>query len=137
MKLIAETACHHEGDFIFLKNLVSEINAKTGADIIKFHLTLDIDEYMAKDHDLYSEIQRWIFSPEEWSDIFHLVKHNPGCNKQDNGDGKLYDHQQVSEKRFLRAPEKITLYGFDWLKGGYVESRVAACKHSDKYHKDD
>ena len=36
IKLIAETAWHHQGDFMFMKKLVTEI-AKTNADIIKIH----------------------------------------------------------------------------------------------------
>ena len=33
MKLIAETAWHHEGNFLFMKKLVSDIINKTNADI--------------------------------------------------------------------------------------------------------
>ena len=40
MKLIAETAWHHDGDYKFFKNLVQQICNKTKADYIKFHLTL-------------------------------------------------------------------------------------------------
>ena len=38
MKLIAETAWHHEGDFIFMKDLVSSISNNTNADIIKIKI---------------------------------------------------------------------------------------------------
>ena len=41
MKLIAETAWHHEGNFDFMKNLVTEIVNKTNADIVKMHITLN------------------------------------------------------------------------------------------------
>ena len=54
MKLIAETAWHHEGDYEFMKNLVTEISSKTEADIVKLHITLDFDEYMDSSHDAYS-----------------------------------------------------------------------------------
>ena len=35
MKLVAETAWHHGGDFAFMKNLVNEIVNNTNADILK------------------------------------------------------------------------------------------------------
>ena len=44
-KLIAETAWHHEGDYDFMKNLVTSICKLSKADIVKFHITLDLDEY--------------------------------------------------------------------------------------------
>ena len=53
-KIIAETAWHHEGDFTFMKNLVTKICKESDVDIVKFHITLDLDEYMNKDHDAYN-----------------------------------------------------------------------------------
>ena len=50
-KLIAETAWHHEGDFIFMKDLVTKICETSNADIVKFHISLDLEEYMSKDQD--------------------------------------------------------------------------------------
>ena len=50
MKLIAETAWHHEGDFTFMTDLVSNISNNTHADIIKMHITLNFDEYMDQNH---------------------------------------------------------------------------------------
>ena len=47
-KLIAETAYHHEGDYPFMKELVTRICETSNADIVKFHITLDLDEYMNK-----------------------------------------------------------------------------------------
>ena len=38
IKLIAETAWHHEGDFVFFKNLINEIVKNTDADIVKMHI---------------------------------------------------------------------------------------------------
>ena len=46
MNLIAETAWHHDGDFDFFKDLVTTIANETKADYIKFHVTLEVDEYM-------------------------------------------------------------------------------------------
>ncbi len=73
MKLIAETAWHHDGDFNFLKSLVSSIANKTKADFIKFHLTLDIDEYMHKDHTAYQWAKERVISKKQWDEIFKIT----------------------------------------------------------------
>ena len=61
MKIIAETACHHEGDFSFMKNLVSEIVTQTNTDIVKMHVTLDLDQYMDFRHDSYEKSKSMLF----------------------------------------------------------------------------
>lgn len=73
MKLIAETACHHQGEFEFMHQLVNTINKKAKADILKLHLTLDLDEYMASDHPLYEDAKKWIFSKVQWEEIVELI----------------------------------------------------------------
>ena len=64
IKLIAETAWHHEGDYGFMKNLVTSICELSKADIVKLHITLDLDEYMNKDHAAYETLKSWVFSPK-------------------------------------------------------------------------
>ena len=76
MKLIAETAWHHEGDFEFMKNLVSEIATKTEADIIKMHITLNFDEYMDPSHEDYTLLKPWLFSKDQWKELVNLVRDN-------------------------------------------------------------
>ncbi len=76
MKLIAETAWHHDGDYKFFKNLVQQICNKTKADYIKFHLTLNVDEYMHDDHPGYSWVNERIFSKEQWEEVFNLTREN-------------------------------------------------------------
>jgi len=73
MKLIAETAWHHQGEFEFMQQLVNTINKKAKADILKLHLTLELDEYMASDHPLYEDAKKWIFSKVQWEEIIELV----------------------------------------------------------------
>ena len=75
-KLIAETAWHHEGDYIFMKNLVTRICEKSTADIIKFHITLDLDEYMSKDHAAYETLKSWMFSSKQWEELIGIVRKN-------------------------------------------------------------
>ena len=72
MKLIAETATHHQGELEFMKQLISAINNQTRADIIKLHLTLNLDEYMTKDHPLYKDSQKWLFEEAQWKKIIDL-----------------------------------------------------------------
>jgi len=76
MKLIAETAWHHQGDYEFMKNLVFEIATKTKADIVKMHITLDFDEYMDSSHDAYGLLKPWLFSKDQWSELIEIVRHN-------------------------------------------------------------
>jgi N,N'-diacetyllegionaminate synthase len=75
-KLIAETAWHHEGDYVFMKNLVTRICEASSADIVKFHITLDLDEYMSKDHDAYETLKSWMFSPKQWEELIGIVRKN-------------------------------------------------------------
>lgn len=76
MKLIAETAWHHEGDFEFMKSLIDSISKKSMADIIKLHLTVDLDAYMTKDHPLYNDLGRWLFNKEQWEAIIITILEN-------------------------------------------------------------
>lgn len=73
MKLIGETAWHHQGDFEFMKQLVSEIEQHTRADIIKLHVTLDLEEYMAEDHPLFNDARKWMFDAMQWREIVGLI----------------------------------------------------------------
>ena len=77
VKLIAETAWHHEGDFYFMKNLVSEICQNSNANIVKLHITLDIDEYMNNDHEAYEMLNSWMFSEPQWTELINIIRaHN-------------------------------------------------------------
>jgi len=73
-KLIAETAWHHEGDFLFMKDLVTKICKESAADIVKMHITLNLDEYMSPDHDSYKMLKEWMFTAEQWSELISIVK---------------------------------------------------------------
>jgi N,N'-diacetyllegionaminate synthase len=75
-KLIAETAWHHEGDFAFMSQLVTSICENSKADIVKFHITLDLDEYMSNDHNAYETLKSWMFSAENWEKLISIVRKN-------------------------------------------------------------
>jgi len=74
IKLIAETAWHHEGDFVFMKDLVTQLSENANADIIKMHITLDFDEYMSRDHDAYDALKKWLLSAEQWETLINIVQ---------------------------------------------------------------
>jgi sialic acid synthase SpsE len=74
MKLIAETAWHHEGDFLFMKNLVSKISKKTQANIIKLHVTIDFDEYMDSSHAAYSQLKSMTFNKEQYMELVDIAR---------------------------------------------------------------
>ena len=76
MKLIAETAWHHEGNFLFMKNLVSQIVENTDVDILKMHITLDFDEYMDQSHDAYSKLRKMLFSKIQWEELITIARKN-------------------------------------------------------------
>jgi len=73
MKLIAETAWHHEGDSNFLINLINELNEKCEADYIKLHITLDIDEYMDHSHPSYSILKKMLIEKKKWEEAINLI----------------------------------------------------------------
>lgn len=74
IKLIAETAWHHEGDFAFMKDLVLRLCTESSADFVKLHITLNLDEYMAKDHPAYQTLAGWILSAEQWKELIDIVR---------------------------------------------------------------
>jgi N,N'-diacetyllegionaminate synthase len=75
-KTIAETAWHHEGDFDFMKDLVTKLCTESEVDIVKFHITLNIDEYMSRDHDAYNMLKSWMLSEDDWEELIALVRSN-------------------------------------------------------------
>lgn len=76
IKLIAETAWHHEGDFGFMKDLVTQICQSADVDYIKMHITLDLDEYMCSDHDAYKTLSSWTLLEEQWESLIGIVRAN-------------------------------------------------------------
>jgi N,N'-diacetyllegionaminate synthase len=73
-QLIAETAWHHEGDIEFMRDLVGKLCDDSKADVIKMHITLDLDSYMARDHDAYNTLKKWVLSEEEWCELIAAVE---------------------------------------------------------------
>lgn len=74
IRLIAETAWHHEGDFDFMERLVHKLCEDSQADIVKMHVTLDLDSYMSKNHKAYGKLKNWMFDEAEWKIFFSIVR---------------------------------------------------------------
>ena len=62
IKLIAETAWHHDGEFSFMEHLLDTILNQSKADVVKMHVTLDFDEYMDSSHSIYNDLKGKLFS---------------------------------------------------------------------------
>jgi sialic acid synthase SpsE len=74
--LIAETAYNHEGDIDYLYRMTDEI-AEMKMDAIKYHLMLDAESYMQKNHPLIEDDKKWLFSELQWTDLLtHAQKQN-------------------------------------------------------------
>jgi sialic acid synthase SpsE len=70
--IIAETAYNHEGDIKYLYQMIEEIDSlKLNA--VKFHLLLNLDSYMKRSHPLYQKIKQWMFTQNQWNDIFSFA----------------------------------------------------------------
>lgn len=70
--IIAETAYNHEGDIRYLSQMIEEI-ASLKLNAIKFHLLLDLNSYMKRSHPLYQQMKHWMFTQDQWNEIFSLA----------------------------------------------------------------
>ena len=73
IKLIAETAWHHDGDFDFMSDLVENLINNSAADFIKLHITLDFDEYMLSDHPGYKFLAGKALKREQWQVLIEKI----------------------------------------------------------------
>ncbi|MDY6531274.1 N-acetylneuraminate synthase family protein [Acinetobacter faecalis] len=72
MKLIAETAWHHDGDFVFYSNLIDHI-LRSSVDVIKLHILVDLDKYMDIHHSAYEFLKERMFSKAQWIEILEKI----------------------------------------------------------------
>ena len=73
MYLYVETAFHHEGDKIYLFNLIDEAK-KAGVDGVKFQVLIQLDDFMSTRHSLYKEARGWVLSLEDWREVLHYTR---------------------------------------------------------------
>lgn len=71
--IIAETAFHHEGDKNFLKGLIKEAR-EVGVDAVKFHLLLNVEDYMIADHEAIKILKPWCFDSVVWDEILDFCQ---------------------------------------------------------------
>ncbi|MFZ5969489.1 MAG: N-acetylneuraminate synthase family protein [Bacillota bacterium] len=73
--IIGETAYNHEGDFQYLKRMITDIY-EVGLNAVKFHLLLDPYSYFQKKHPLAEDIKKWMFCKEQWDDLIEFSHKN-------------------------------------------------------------
>ena len=66
--IIGETAYNHEGDINYLCRMIDDIS-ELELDAVKFHLILNPQSYMQKNHPLMGKLKKWIFNEKEWDNI--------------------------------------------------------------------
>jgi len=71
--IIGETAFHHEGDIQFLKELINT-GGNIGVDAMKFHLTIDLDDYMIANHEAIDVLRPWCLNAQDWSEVLDYLK---------------------------------------------------------------
>ena len=76
IKLIAETAWHHDGNFPFMKKLVSDILNLGRADVLKMHLLLNFDEYANSSYRNYNSGIKKLFPVRQWTDLIGMIQTN-------------------------------------------------------------
>jgi N,N'-diacetyllegionaminate synthase len=70
--IIAETAYNHEGDSKYLYQMIDEV-ASLRLNAVKFHLLLNLDSYMKRSHPLYQKMKQWMFTQNQWNEIFSFA----------------------------------------------------------------
>lgn len=73
--LIGETAYNHEGNFDYLCKMIDDI-AELDLNAVKFHIMLNPESYIQKNHVLLEQIKKWIFKEEQWLDVINRSKKN-------------------------------------------------------------
>ena len=74
MKIVAETAWHHEGDYQWFEQLIDELIEEPSIDFIKIHMTLELDAYMHPSHPSYEMLKQMMFSRDQWVTILQKIK---------------------------------------------------------------
>lgn len=70
--IIAETAFSHEGSVDYLKKLITNLkNQKNIA--IKFQVLINKDDFLTEDNALYTEIDKWMLSENQWTETIEFA----------------------------------------------------------------
>ena len=76
IKLIAETAWHHDGDFAFMQKLVDDTINDAKLDILKMHLTFNYDEYSHSNRPGFEINKKKLFSSDQWTELIRKIHDN-------------------------------------------------------------
>ena len=68
--IIGETAYNHEGDIKYLYKMIDDIE-ELKLNAIKFHMLLNPESYMQKEHPLMKISKKWKFNKKQWSEIIN------------------------------------------------------------------
>jgi N,N'-diacetyllegionaminate synthase len=104
MKIIAETAWHHEGDFKFFDTLIHKLASGTSADIIKIHVTLNLDEYMDEGHKAYSMLKSKMLNQQQYEHVFNIIR------KYDKQLMLLYNDTEAAKFGSKFKPEIVEIH---------------------------
>ncbi|MCA0754960.1 N-acetylneuraminate synthase family protein [Paenibacillus sp. N4] len=72
---IAETAYNHEGSLPYMLQMIDALKL-SGADAVKLHIMLELDAYMTVNHSLFARLQQWLFTREQWREVFERCRRN-------------------------------------------------------------
>ena len=104
MKIIAETAWHHKGDFDFMDRLTSALIDETKADYIKFHLLLNEKEYYRDDILKEINVKDLTFDKKQWDYFISKVV------KSDKKPMLLLNDSESIEFGMSYSPELIEIH---------------------------
>jgi N,N'-diacetyllegionaminate synthase len=105
MKLIAETAWHHEGDMEFMRELTRKIG-ESSAHILKVHLSLSLKEYMTPQHEAFSILNNLKLSEEQWFEILSDFRKNSNKDLM-----LLYNDCKAVDFGSKFEPEYVEIHG--------------------------
>ena len=70
--VIAETAYSFEGDASYLLKQTEELTTDINA--VKYHMMMNVDEYMDASHPVFKPLQNWLLSKNDWKNILSQAK---------------------------------------------------------------
>lgn len=68
-----ETAFHHQGDFEYLKKLITA-SKESGVQGVKFQVLTNVNDFVSSNHSAYQDLSSYCFSSEKWFEIFSFTQ---------------------------------------------------------------
>lgn len=70
--LYTETAYHHQGDMIFIKELI-DASKTSGANGVKFQVMTKTSDFISTKHKAFEQLNDYCFNLKEWEEIFEYT----------------------------------------------------------------